>query len=181
MTGADLENHLERYLELRRALGFAMQAEGRLLRDFLAFLQDRTLDESLLAQAAVEWASSRGGSNWQSKRLSIARCFLIHLRAHLPGVQGPAPGVIPCGVRPTPYIYSEAEIAAMMKEAGALKPTGSLRPHTYATLIGLLASCGLRPGEAVGGSRWIAHSPCRYPKRFSFRDIEKSPVLAFPW
>jgi integrase/recombinase XerD len=89
------------------------------------------------------------GSNWQSKRLSIARCFLIHLRAHLPGVQVPAPGVIPCGVRPTPYIYSEAEIAAMMKEAGALKPTGSLRPHTYATLIGLLASCGLRPGEAV--------------------------------
>ena len=36
-----------------------------------------------------------------------------------------------------------------MREAGALKPTGSLRPHTYATLIGLLASCGLRPGEAV--------------------------------
>lgn len=149
MTGADLENHLERYLELRRALGFALQAEARLLRDFLAFLQERTLEQPLLAQAAVEWASSRGGSNWQSKRLSTARCFLIHLRAHLHGVQVPAPGVIPCGVRPTPYIYSEAEIAAMMKEAGALKPTGSLRPQTYATLIGLLASCGLRPGEAV--------------------------------
>jgi integrase/recombinase XerD len=149
MTGADLENHMERYLELRRALGFAMQAEARLLRDFLAFLEERTLDEPLLAQAAVEWASSRGGPNWQSKRLSMARCFLAHLRAHLPGVQVPAPGVIPCGVRPTPYVYSEAEIAAMMKEAGALKPTGSLRPHTYATLIGLLASCGLRPGGAV--------------------------------
>ena len=42
-----------------------------------------------------------------------------------------------------------AQIAAMMKEASALKPAGSLRPHTYTTLIGLLASCGLRPGEAV--------------------------------
>ena len=41
MTGADLENHLERYLELRRALGFEMRMEGRLLRDFLAFLQGR--------------------------------------------------------------------------------------------------------------------------------------------
>ena len=39
MTSADLENHLERYLELRRALGFERQIEGRLLRDFLAFLQ----------------------------------------------------------------------------------------------------------------------------------------------
>lgn len=149
MTGADLENHLERYLELRRALGFEMRVEGRLLRDFLTFLQGRTLGESLIAQAAVEWASSRGGPNWQSKRLSMARCFLVHLRAHLPGVLIPTPGVIPCGVRPTPYIYSEAQIAALMKEANALKPTGSLRPHTYATLIGLLASCGLRPGEAV--------------------------------
>ena len=39
MTSADLENHLERYLELRRALGFEMRIEGRVLRDFLAFLQ----------------------------------------------------------------------------------------------------------------------------------------------
>lgn len=149
MTGADLENHLEHYLELRRAVGFEMRAEGRLLRDFLTFLQERTLAEPLIAQAAVEWASSRGGSKYQAGRLSMARCFLAHLRAHLPGIQVPAPGMIPCGVRPTPYIYSEAQIAALMKEASALKPTGSLRPHTYATLIGLLASCGLRPGEAV--------------------------------
>jgi integrase/recombinase XerD len=149
MTSADLENHLERYLELRRALGFEMRAEGRLLHDFLTFLQGRTLAEPLIAQAAVEWASSRGGSKWQSARLSIARCFLVHLRAHVPAIEVPAPGIIPCGVRPTPYIYSEAQIAALMKEARALKPEGSLRPHTFATLIGVLASCGLRPGEAV--------------------------------
>jgi integrase len=36
-----------------------------------------------------------------------------------------------------------------MKAASELEPAGSLRPHTYTTLIGLLASCGLRPGEAV--------------------------------
>jgi len=149
MTGADLENHLERYLELRRALGFEMRVEGRLLRDFLTFLQRRTLAEPLVAQAAVEWASSRGGSKYQAGRLSMARCFLVHLRAHLPGIQVPATAMIPSGVRPTPYIYSETQIAALMREASALKPAGSLRPHTYATLIGLLASCGLRPGEAV--------------------------------
>jgi integrase len=79
----------------------------------------------------------------------MARCFLVHLRAHLPGIQVPASGIIPCGVRPTPYIYSEAQIAALMKAARELQPDDSLRPHTYATLIGLLASCGLRPGEAV--------------------------------
>jgi integrase len=149
MTGADLKNHLERYLELRRALGFEMRIEGRLLHDFLTFLQGRTLTEPLLAQAAIEWASSRGGSKYQAGRLSMARCFLAHLRAYLPGIQVPATSMIPSGVRPTPHIYSEAQIAALMREASVLKPAGSLRPHTYATLIGLLASCGLRPGEAV--------------------------------
>jgi integrase/recombinase XerD len=79
----------------------------------------------------------------------MARCFLAHLRAYLPGIQVPATSMIPSGVRPTPHIYSEAQIAALMREASVLKPAGSLRPHTYATLIGLLASCGLRPGEAV--------------------------------
>jgi integrase len=149
MTGADLENHLERYLELRRALGFEMRVEGRLLRDFPTFLQGRTLAEPLIAPAAVAWASSRGGSKYQAGRLSMARCFLAHLRAHLPGIQVPATAMIPSGVRSTPHIYSAAQIAALMREARALKPAGSLRPHTCATLIGLLASCGLRPGEAV--------------------------------
>ena len=79
----------------------------------------------------------------------MARCFLVHLRAHLPGIQVPASGIIPCGVRPTPYIYSETQITALMRAASPLTPVGSLQPHTYTTLIGLLASCGLRPGEAV--------------------------------
>ena len=139
MTRADIQNHLDRYLQLRRSPGFEMRSEGRLLPDFLTFLQGRTLDGPLIAQAAIEWACSRGGFKWQSGRLSIVRCFLAHLRAHHPGVEAPPPGIIPAGVRPTPYIYSEAQIGALMNEARALQPAGSLRPHTYATLIGLLA------------------------------------------
>ena len=102
MTSADIQNHMERYLKLRRSLGFEMRLEGRLLQDFLTFLQGRTLGEPLIfAQAAIDWACSRGGSKWQSGRLSIARCFLVHLRAHHPGVEVPPPGIIPSGVRPT--------------------------------------------------------------------------------
>ena len=73
MTSADIQNHLDRYLELRRSLGFAMRLEGRLLQDFLTFLQGRTLGEPLIiAQAAIDWACSRGGSKWQSGRLRVA-------------------------------------------------------------------------------------------------------------
>ena len=37
----------------------------------------------------------------------------------------------------------------MIDAARALGPCGSLRPHTVATVIGLLASCGLRASEAI--------------------------------
>lgn len=149
ITGADLQNHLERYLELRQALGYAKWQQGPLLQDFLTFLQGRTLAEPLMAQAAVDWACSHGGPEWQSRRLSVARGFLIHLRVYLPGITVPAPGIIQCGVRPTPYIFSKAQIVMLMDEALKLEPKEGLRPHTFTTLIGLLASCGLRPGEAI--------------------------------
>jgi integrase len=48
-----------------------------------------------------------------------------------------------------PYIYSPAEVRAILQAARRLSPAGSLRPATYATLIGLLAVSGLRLGEAL--------------------------------
>src|SRR5213078_4557374 len=45
------------------------------------------------------------------------------------------------------YLYSDAEVAVLMAQARALAPP--LRGATYETLIGLIAVCGLRPGEAL--------------------------------
>ncbi len=48
-----------------------------------------------------------------------------------------------------PYIYTPAEIGALLAEARRLTPVGSLRPHTYAMLFGLLYCTGLRISEAL--------------------------------
>jgi site-specific recombinase XerD len=48
-----------------------------------------------------------------------------------------------------PYIYTPAEIKTLIAEARHLTPFGSLRPHTYATLFGLLYCTGLRISEAL--------------------------------
>lgn len=152
MTAAELHDRLERYLALRRAVGFQMRAEERLLRDFLAFVEARGSTDPLRAQAAVDWACStaaRCGPGGQARRLGVARGFLSHLRAAVPETEVPGPGLLACGKRPLPYIYSEAEIQALMAAARQLGPRGSLRPHTVASLIGLLASSGLRAGEAM--------------------------------
>jgi integrase len=51
--------------------------------------------------------------------------------------------------RPLPHIYSDSEIAELMCAAGRLRSAAGLRCATFQTLIGLLASTGLRPGEAL--------------------------------
>ena len=45
-------------------------------------------------------------------------------------------------------IQANSELQALMAAASQLPPENSLRPHTYATLLGLLYSTGIRIGEA---------------------------------
>src|SRR6266702_2994124 len=51
--------------------------------------------------------------------------------------------------RKKPYIYTDREIVRLMAEAARLRSRAGLRSRTYVTLIGLLASTGLRPNEAL--------------------------------
>jgi integrase len=48
-----------------------------------------------------------------------------------------------------PHIYQEAEIVALLAAAHGLNPQGGLRPATFETLFGLIASAGLRVSEAL--------------------------------
>jgi integrase len=62
----------------------------------------------------------------------------------------PPPGLLgPSHRRTSPYIYSEEEVVKLLGAAGELAPSDSLRPATFATLFGLLASTGLRISEAI--------------------------------
>lgn len=52
--------------------------------------------------------------------------------------------------RPTPYLYTEEDIRALIAQASRIGPARTLRGQTYSTLIGLLAATGLRVSEALG-------------------------------
>ena len=73
MTSADIQNHLERYLKLRRSLGFEMRLEGRLLQDFLTFLQGRTLSEPLISLASKYHHPESSRAESGPRRTSIPR------------------------------------------------------------------------------------------------------------
>jgi integrase len=137
------------YLALRRSLGFTLRAEGRLLRSFAGFAGEEHL-ATVTIEAAVRWATAPSGTSrsWHAQRLGVVRGFARHLQAIDGCCEVPPPELLafPKG-RAQPYLYSQAEIASLMAAARALVP--ELRAATYETVIGLLATTGMRGGEAI--------------------------------
>jgi integrase len=141
------------YLAVRRAMGYKLVRAEKLLAQFLTFVEDRREDR-LTTETAIAWASLPTGSHqsWIATRLSIVRRFAVHLHGIDPANEAPPTDLLPGGNRrATPYLYSEADMAALMAAAAILHT-----PHrvaTYRTLIGLLAATGMRVGEAIGLDR----------------------------
>lgn len=183
MNVKDLLLQVECYVGLRKAIGYTVHSEEKLLKDFVAFLVSGTVDGPIRAQTAVDWActpSPGRGPSGQASRLKVVRGFLSHLRATMPETEVPGPGILSPIRRPTPYLYSASEIEMLLSEASRLGPKGSLRPHTYGTLIGLFASSGLRVGEAlrlkVEDVRLIAVPPHLYLIEGKFRKSRLVPL-----
>ena len=149
----DLRTPLRNYLALRRQLGFELKEAGWGLEDFVGFLE-RAGAERVTTELAVAWAKLPVDAqpDYWRRRLGWVRGFARYLATIDPGSDVPSKDLLPAtGGRVAPYIYSEAEIAALMGAARTLAP-----PSTAAsieTLIGLMASTGLRLGEALGLDR----------------------------
>jgi integrase len=152
MNADIFDAQLVAYLSLRDALGFQRRAEKILLPEFVAFVKAQESTGPIRAQTALEWAcqaSAHRGPSGAARRLSMARRFLRYLQAAAPDTEVPAPGLLPTPRRPKPYLFTPTQLTALFEAAQTSRPRGSLRPHTLASLLGLLASTGLRIGEAI--------------------------------
>ena len=148
MTGP-LREGLADYLALRRALGYRLARPQKLLGQFLDHLE-RAGESRITVAVALDWARlpANGGSNWWAYRLSAVRGFATYLHALDPAHEVPAAELLPHHpLRASPYLYSEADLAALIAAASSLRTP--LRRATFATLIGLLAVTGIRVGEAI--------------------------------
>ncbi len=148
-----LRQSLLDYLSLRRALGYKLRRPEKLLHQFLDFV-DASGAPTITTQHALAWACqpANGDTNWWAHRLSVVRVFATYVHAQDASAEVPPRDLLPCRPRrATPYLYSEREIAALIEAAGGLRTT--LRKATYRTLIGLLATTGMRVGEAIGLDR----------------------------
>lgn len=144
-----LIENVDAYLTLRRGLGSEMKNEGYLLHSFARFAAERR-EIHVRVSSVVEWAALGPSAGERERRLRTVVRFAIHVRAEDSRHEVPPIGLFARRwVRPLPCVYSEDDIGRLMAAASRLGPRGSLRPDTYTTLFGVLASTGLRIAEAL--------------------------------
>ena len=147
----DLRKDLRQYLDLRRALGFKLRKHEPRLTEFIGFLKAQSTDR-ITRKLAITWAteSSKGHKHSCCERLRIVRSFARHMSSMDARTEIPPTGTL--RQRQTalrPHIYTSEEIDRLMTAAHKLFSPRGLRCHTYHHLIGLLATTGIRSGEAV--------------------------------
>lgn len=156
---SDLAQSLEDYLAVRRAVGFTLKTEERMLADFVRYAEQAGV-RVVTTEIALAWVRlpAKGSAHWLARRLRMVRGFARHLNAVDPRTEiPPVDLLVGSHRRPNPHIYSDAETAALLRAADGLRPP--LRAATMRALIGLLAVSGVRVGEAIridrGDVNWV--------------------------
>jgi integrase len=142
-----LTRAVETYLAVRRAAGFELRCEGRLLKSFAAFSEARK-QRYVSTDTAIEWAGLTQSMSQRARRLGIIIRFARYLRTEDERHEVP-PAVFGAERPPrrTPYILTAEQIRQLIKAASQIRPR--LARATYSTLFSLLACTGLRVSEAT--------------------------------
>jgi integrase/recombinase XerD len=142
---------LEEYLAMRRSFGHDLSTSERVLRRFAEFAALEGVDH-VSVDLFLRWKERFGcaDNNTWAARLGMVRGFAGWLQGVDPRTEVPPPGLVSGKIRRArPYIYSEGQIAEIVKAAARLPSAYGLRGWTYSTFFGLIAVSGLRIGEAI--------------------------------
>jgi integrase len=139
------------YLLYRRSLGFSLMPESLYLPQFARFAEQKHAPR-LTVQLAIDWActSKRQTPITRAHRIIRLRGFAKYCQRFDPDGEIPPLGLFGrTRRRSVPHIFTEQELTQLLDATSKLRPTNGLRPLTYRTINGLLASCGLRINEAI--------------------------------
>jgi integrase len=144
-----------RYVELKRALGRRFDTPSRTLQSLDRFLHDHRAKYPDLNVAAFEaWCHTHEhvSSGVRRVRMLEVLSFCVYRRRTEPQCFVPAPNSFPAyHQRVKPYIFSEAEVAKLLRAASGLQryPASPLRPEVIRLAIALLFTTGIRRGELL--------------------------------
>ncbi|MEG3170621.1 tyrosine-type recombinase/integrase [Sphingomonas sp. ZB1N12] len=141
---------IERYLELRKLLGYQDVDLSRDLRSFALFADDRKAT-FLREGDAIAWAEQKCKRRRRYYLLASVRRAGLWLNAEDPRHEILAEEHVRSARRarrPIPYIYTDGEIRRILAELGTLRLAHAYDAATYKHIVGLIAATGLRLNEA---------------------------------
>lgn len=146
-----LAQRIESYVELQHSLGYAFQKQAAILRAFLDYVAGTPLEGPLTQQQALDFVRSRDVTpNGRAVQYGVLRRFAEYLAVYDSRTGWLDPRALPRSrAIPPPRILSEQELESLLSAINRLSPRQPQRRRTLATLVGLLASTGLRSGEAL--------------------------------
>ena len=142
--------HVQRYVALKRHLGFKFNEQERVLGIYARNADDHG-DEFILCYRMIEAATGNAKLPTVRRQLAYLRNFALWLHPEDERHEVLPRDVLGRGVtrRPTPCLVTPEEIRKVMNAALDLPPAGSITPHSIYYMIGLAAATGMRASEVA--------------------------------
>ena len=146
---------MARYVDLKRALGLRFRNPTRTLESLDRFLHGHITNYPDLNAAVFQaWCQAQEHltSGVRRERMRQIYNFCLYRRRTEPRCFVPDPALFPKPhQRLRPYIFSEEEVAKLLRAASRLKrvPSSPLRPEMIRLAIVLLFTTGIRRGELL--------------------------------
>jgi integrase len=144
-----LTDHIDRYVQLRHALGYAFGNQAATLRGFGKFVGRRRDSGPLTQQLVLAFVLGHSVTpNVRNRRYAVLKNFANYFAVFDPRTETLDPQLLPRSraIVP-PRILEEAELGRLLLAAQEIAPRHPMRGQTLHVIIGLLASTGLRSGE----------------------------------
>jgi integrase len=146
-----LADRVEGYIALRRSLGYEFEKSSAILRRLARYVGAGQLDGPLTRDMAIKFIFSwEGTANGRAINHGILRRFCEHLAIYDARTEALDPRELPRSrAIPPARILSDEELVSLISASSRVSPRYPQRGLTLTMLVGLLASTGLRSGEAL--------------------------------
>jgi integrase len=144
-----LDRSIESYIQLQHSLGYDFEKQASTLRAFLGDVKNRQLQGPLTQAIVLDFVRFRNATaNCRAVRYGVLRRFAEYFAVYDSRTERLDPRALPRSrAIPPPRILTDQELRSLLAAADGISRY-PLRGRTLATIIGLLASTGLRSGEA---------------------------------
>lgn len=146
-----ISRQLIEYLEYKHSLGFKLEHEESVLKNFVRYTLEYDYDGPLTREIVLQWISTgKTSDKSRGRKIEVIRPFSKYVATFDDQAEA-IHDLIYKNVhdRPIPYIYSEAEVLQLMKHCNRLYSPDGIRSKTIEMIIGLLWSTGLHPSEPI--------------------------------